>query len=123
MSIWVACDDHAFEAHKTVVDACRICYQRYHSLKAREYRARLVIRFNEYKLSVGCAYCGYAEHPSALEFDHIVPIPGLDRSNATKKTGPALKAYMEDPNIQVLCANCHRIKTYANGDYKKKEIS
>jgi 5-methylcytosine-specific restriction endonuclease McrA len=72
---------------------------------------------DQYKLEKGCAKCGYNEHPAALEFDHIVPV----RTKTKKRYGSRNKKeffnIINDSNIQVLCANCHRIKTRENGDY------
>lgn len=52
-----------------------------------------------------CASCGFvALHKCQLDVDHI----DGDHSN-------------DDPsNLQTLCANCHRLKTYMNGDHLSK---
>jgi hypothetical protein len=63
------------------------------------------------KLERGCADCGYRAHPAALEFDHL---PGTQ-----KVAGVALLAtrhnrrrlYEEIAKCEVVCANCHRIRT------------
>ena len=57
------------------------------------------------KADLICVRCGFkAEHRSQLDLDHI---DGDHRNNA-------------DSNLQVLCANCHRLKTYQNEDWKQK---
>lgn len=44
-----------------------------------------------------CVKCGFRGHPCQLDVDH--------RNN--------------DPvNLQTLCANCHRLKTQENGDWR-----
>lgn len=49
-----------------------------------------------------CEKCGFIpEHICQLDVDHI----DGDRSNS------------ELSNLQTLCANCHRLKTYLNKDY------
>ena len=49
-----------------------------------------------------CDYCGFiALHLCQLDLDHI----DGDHSNN------------EPENLQTLCANCHRLKTYNNKDY------
>lgn len=60
-----------------------------------------------------CARCGYAEHPAALDFDH------LDPSRKTSQIGRMIGANAPDAAIiaelaacQLLCANCHRIRTH-----------
>ena len=66
------------------------------------------------KLESGCVDCGYAEHPAALQFDH--------RDRATKaftisegllRSWAAITA--EIAKCDVRCANCHAIRTSADG--------
>jgi HNH endonuclease len=54
-----------------------------------------------------CEKCGFIpEHPCQLDVDHI------DGNNANN-----------DPkNLQTLCANCHRLKTYQNRDWENKVL-
>ena len=64
-----------------------------------------------YKLDQGCADCGYNEHPCALDFDHL---PGTEKVRDIK-CGQHLgwTALMEEiAKCDVVCANCHRIRTY-----------
>jgi len=59
-----------------------------------------------------------------LEFDHIVPIQWRTnkkiKMNGQQNTNEInrLVKQGEDPKqkFQLLCANCHKIKTYENGD-------
>lgn len=61
--------------------------------------------FYRKKRDLTCDICGFkAEHHCQLDVDHI---DGNHDNN--------------DPsNHQILCANCHRLKTLRNKDYKKK---
>lgn len=64
----------------------------------------------EYKLSKGsiCVLCGFVpEHRCQLDVDHI----------------DGNKANTDPSNLQTLCANCHRLKTWQNLDWKKMEPS
>jgi hypothetical protein len=65
----------------------------------------------QYKLNHGCADCGYAEHHAALDFDHR---PGTvkvrDVKGGQQLGWEALLA--EIAKCDVVCANCHRIRTY-----------
>jgi hypothetical protein len=66
----------------------------------------------DYKMSVGCADCGYREHPEALEFDHL---PGAEKvANVSKmyfiSRPDELRAEME--KCEVVCSNCHAVRTY-----------
>lgn len=64
------------------------------------------------KLERGCANCGYRENADALEFDHIIPVR-VTRHKPYRwmNSKQELTNALADPNIQVLCANCHAIKS------------
>lgn len=54
-----------------------------------------------------CELCGFiAEHSCQLDVDHI---DGNHQNN-------------DSSNLQTLCANCHRLKTYKNRDFIKKSL-
>ncbi len=65
---------------------------------------------DSYKKKKGCFCCGYNIHPSALDFDHINPeekTMNVSQMLALNKD----RLLAEVKKCQVLCANCHRIKT------------
>lgn len=79
---------------------------------------------NNYKLSRGCYVCGYNKHHAALDFDHI------DRSGkrfniSSKVPSLSLESLnLEIKKCKVICANCHREKSFICGDNKPiKEAS
>ena len=54
-----------------------------------------------------CFKCGFiAEHRCQLDVDHI---DGNHLNN-------------DESNFQILCANCHRLKTYINKDYMSTKV-
>lgn len=60
-----------------------------------------------------CMHCGF-DNPLALQFDHIVPL--MRRTSGIAKRKDSDRAYRAIVNgeiggIQLLCANCHVIKT------------
>ena len=63
------------------------------------------------KMAVGCADCGYKEHPVALDFDHR---PGTEKlftvAEGCRKPWAVVEA--EIAKCDVVCANCHRIRTW-----------
>jgi hypothetical protein len=78
---------------------------------AAEHRAPRRAQINAIKVSVGCADCGYREHPAALDFDHL---PGYTKlfgiGNNPDRSWVSLEAEMA--KCEVVCANCHRVRTF-----------
>ena len=70
-----------------------------------------------YKLLVGCAFCGYKEHYAALDFDHINPSEKSGTISQSYNGWGMKKIKDEIRKCQVLCANCHRVKTMQEKDY------
>lgn len=71
-------------------------------------------QLREYKLSKGCVDCGYRAHAAALDFDHI------DGSTKHFTVAKAVawapeKVWAEVEKCEVVCANCHRIRTNERG--------
>lgn len=82
----------------------------------RKKHRQLLARFKQTK---GCATCGYKSHPIALQFDHIEPA-----SKSVNRSGSAIdpiwskhRIKQELAKCQVLCANCHAIRTYEERHY------
>lgn len=63
------------------------------------------------KVNRGCECCGYDKHSCALDFDHLDPKNKI-RDIAKMHTTNLKMLYEEMDKCQVLCANCHRIKTH-----------
>lgn len=65
---------------------------------------------HEYQMQKGCADCGYNAHPAALEFDHV---NGKKLFNIGEKIGnnSREKLWEEIAKCDVVCANCHAIRT------------
>lgn len=65
------------------------------------------------KKSLGCSACGYNENPDALEWDHVRPLLIAGQRPRAVRVGSmiALQKAMADHNVQLLCGNCHNIKT------------
>jgi 5-methylcytosine-specific restriction endonuclease McrA len=115
-SKWRNCTDHEFLASAQRATDCQICKRNFYNSHAKIARIKTAAVVDAWKITQGCAICGYKEHPAALELDHIIPITQL----GIRKFPKVRKDYerlIHDPNIQVLCANCHRIKTRENGEH------
>ena len=66
---------------------------------------------HNYQIEKGCMDCGYNKHPAALEFDHR---PGTKKSfNIGEQMGTYSreKLWEEIEKCDVVCANCHSIRT------------
>lgn len=75
-------------------------------------RARRQRWINKIKTSKGCAECGYNKHGVALDFDHIDPSTKLFSPSSQSVTYKLKPLFKEIRKCQILCANCHRIRSY-----------
>jgi hypothetical protein len=89
----------------------KIDRKKYNSKKSLERRTWL----DEYKLSAGCAICGYNKHPRALTFDHLDPSEKHEKFSSKQMLRWGEETLMEElKKCRVLCANCHNIETHEN---------
>lgn len=65
----------------------------------------------EIKLAKGCSDCGYKEHPAALDFDHLPGTEKLFNIGTSIATKPLRVVLAEIEKCEVVCANCHRVRT------------
>lgn len=67
----------------------------------------------EYKLAIGCADCGYSQWPEALDFDHT---KNDKVSSPSDMLGCSWTRIIEEiEKCEVVCANCHRHRTWKRG--------
>lgn len=71
-------------------------------------RAREVVRQAK---SVPCAECGRTFPPVVMDFDHVRGEKLLDVSQLVKRTPSLRRLLAEIAKCEVVCANCHRIRT------------
>jgi 5-methylcytosine-specific restriction endonuclease McrA len=76
----------------------------------------------EYLSNKSCEFCGYTDY-RALEFDHIDPkTKTIGISKAVSDTWSWENILNEIEKCQILCANCHKVKTAKEqGWYKNEE--
>ena len=80
------------------------------------------------KMGGKCMHCGF-DDARALQFDHIIPVlrrlNGVSRNRAGSHD--SYKEVLDMPRpaekFQLLCANCHVIKTKENGEYAGRSIA
>jgi len=88
--------------------------------RARQVGADRMAIINKIKIDNGCAQCGFNQHPSALQFDHIDPMKKrADVGVLLWKFVPMEQVLAEISKCRILCANCHSIKTAVEGDRNK----
>lgn len=73
--------------------------------------AKRIAITNKIKLERGCADCGYKAHPAALQFDHLPGTKKLAGVAYLTFSAPAKKLLEEIDKCEVVCANCHAIRT------------
>lgn len=87
-------------------------------------RRRLILS----RMGGKCVKCGFADW-RALELDHVNANPQRDMSSNRSRgghRGSDHELFKRDRDgtlgevYQLLCANCHKIKTWQEGDYRPK---
>lgn len=88
----------------------QLIFQRHWQRAQRLKRKTAAIEF----LGGRCKRCGYKENIHALQIDHIKPVL---RSYRGQESGSdmyrrIMNGSIKKEELQVLCANCHSIKTF-----------
>lgn len=82
---------------------------------ARKMRIKDYLR--KLKVTKGCADCGYNAHHAALDFDHV---RGEKKFNIAGSWG-TIQCLREIEKCEVVCSNCHRIRTLNRLEEKRAE--
>ena len=92
-------------------------YRRYHARRAEE-RAAFIAALKNHP----CADCGGRFPPYCMDFDHL---PQTDKfatvSQLIHMNGALDLIIAEVAKCQLVCANCHRIRTHRRRNEKKSE--
>ena len=75
------------------------------------YRQRLR-RLVDVLKSAPCTDCGGTFHPECMDFDHITGEKIESVSVMVSKSYSLAKVQEEIDKCQLVCANCHRLRTY-----------
>lgn len=78
---------------------------------AKRHAGRRRARLAEIKLAMGCVDCGYAAHPAALEFDHLPGADKIDEVGRLARSAAWDVVLAEIAKCELVCANCHRVRT------------
>lgn len=90
--------------------------KRYINERERHKKVKLFLR--DYKLRKGCVQCGYNDHHAALQFDHIKGVKSINVCYAKSIT----HAEKEIEKCEVVCANCHQIRTFVRLEKQGKTL-
>jgi hypothetical protein len=90
---------------------------------SREWKRSIVAELAAIKLSRGCADCGYRVHAVALDFDHRPGETKLCGVSRAAKDGRREDAIAEAAKCDVVCANCHRIRSWCRGDFGARKLA
>jgi hypothetical protein len=80
--------------------------------QTREQKRRLAAWHWELKSSAPCIDCGGWYHPAAMGFDHLPGTEKLDEVSDLVGSGRARRAREEVLKCDLVCANCHAVRTY-----------
>lgn len=95
---------------------CKSCSNR----RARTYRQSTRDRISKFKMERGCELCSFkASHPCQLDLDHVDPMTKAYKGSHKSFDAGWSWARIEKElaKCQVICKNCHSLKTYMNGDW------
>jgi hypothetical protein len=91
----------------------RLANTEYRNRKRVEYQQEIRARLADIKLERGCTDCEYRAHAEALDFDHL---PEHEKAGTVSRivsswSWARIEAELE--KCEVVCANCHRVRTAA----------
>ena len=75
----------------------------------KKHQSRLRLVRSRLKVMLGCADCGYNAHPDALQFDHVCA--SGEKLCDVSKVKNFNRLACEVAKCEVVCANCHAIRT------------
>jgi hypothetical protein len=88
------------------INVCRVCY----NIRRRQRFAERRELVDSIK-SQPCADCGISYPPYVMDFDHVRGEKSFELGSRGDRSAKALLAEIE--KCDVVCANCHRLRTHA----------
>jgi hypothetical protein len=74
------------------------------------------------KMFHGCADCGWNEWPRGLDWDHVRGTKVTTVAIMIARIGPWSSVLAEMAKCEVVCANCHRLRTKLRGQYRHRTL-
>lgn len=66
-----------------------------------------------------CVECGFIGHHAVFEFDHVDPATKLGNISRLLHYKDTTRILAEAEHCQLLCGNCHNIKSWEEGSIRK----
>jgi hypothetical protein len=108
MRTWRAKDGPAQQRHRIARQKWRIENPDNRRARDRELSYMKNSAMSTWKMERGCADCGYNKDPVALDFDHL----DNKKYNIAHMRHHSIELIIEEmEKCEVVCANCHRIRT------------
>lgn len=79
--------------------------------KKLEYRRKTAAWMDKLKADTPCCDCGQTFAPVAMDWDHLPGFVKVDNVSNLVRTGKRLKAEKEIQKCELVCRNCHAIRT------------
>jgi hypothetical protein len=107
------CMPRCARCHRLITQQQRPCAWRTAERLPPSWRRRLDMQDwnNQIKLTRGCADCGWAEWPRGLDWDHVRGVKAGGVATLIANGRPLSEIEEEMAKCEVVCANCHRIRT------------
>lgn len=87
--------------------------------RAKAHKANLIQRLWDYKQGMKCFDCGNKD-PRVFEFDHLPEFEKSKDISAMVRDGHSWESIRaEIAKCDIVCANCHRIRTYERGGWRR----
>lgn len=102
-------EPHEFQPSHSKIGCCRECQAQ---IDKGRFNPKLQAEVDEFKLKTGCVQCGYKSNAKALQFDHLDPRTKSNKVSFYVQRGRIEQTWTEIAKCQVLCANCHSIKSF-----------
>lgn len=82
-------------------------------------KSKLIDWFRTYKETHPCADCGVQYHYYTMQFDHVADNKEFDVSQMLSVTTSRQRIEAEMAKCELVCANCHTIRTHNRSHSKK----
>lgn len=94
---------------------CKPCSRQ----RLKNYRSKIRKIVNRWKEIKGCSWCGFKGKHFQLDLDHIDKTTKANKGNsrAFEPSWSKVRVKVELAKCQVLCKNCHALKTFSNEDH------